>query len=124
MIAATATHTITIPNYRPPRSNDLFRARMRKRMGLERECKQFVAYYSRDVPKAAGRRRVSMHVWLAVRQQLPDCEEDCLKAVLDGLTACGLIIDDSRRWCECPRTVFTKTLLRQPRTVITLEDLG
>lgn len=123
LVAPPHTWTFTIPNYRPPKSNDLFRAKFRKRMHLERECKQFVAWYGRDIPKATGKRRVAMHVALAMRQRLPDSDESCLKAVLDALTAQGLLIDDKRRWCECVPTVFELTRKRQPETVLTLEDL-
>ncbi len=116
-------YEISVPNYRPPTSNALFRAKFRGRMALERECRQLIRCYSRGVPQAAGKRRVSMAVTLAVRQRLPDADEQCYKAVLDALANCGLLIDDSRRWCECVPTEFVPSRQRQPHTLITLEDV-
>ncbi len=123
MLDTQTTHTLDIPNYRPPKANDLFRARMRKRMGLENECKSFVKHYGQHIPRATSKRRVSMAVTLAVRQRLPDADEECLKAVLDALVYHGLLLGDRRQWCEVEPTVFVLTKLMQPRTVITLTDL-
>ncbi len=120
---APKRYVIEVPNYRPPTSNALFRAKFRGRMALERECKQFVAFYGSHVPKAAGKRRVSMAVTLAVRQRMPDADENALKAVLDALVACQLLVDDSRVWCECVPTEFVLSRKRQPHTLITLEDV-
>ncbi len=120
---APKRYEISLPNYRPPRTNELFRAKMRGRMALERECKQFVDFYGSHVPKATGKRRVSMVVTLAVRQRMPDSDENCLKAVLDSLVACSLLVDDSRVWCECVPTEFVLSRKRQPNTLITLEDV-
>ncbi len=116
-------YVIEIPNYRPPRTNELYRAKFRGRMALEKECKQFIAFYGSHVPKAAGKRRVAMVVTLAVRQRMPDADEQCLKAVLDSLVACGLLLDDSRTYCECVPTEFVLSRKRQPHTLITLEDV-
>ena len=116
-------HTITITNYRPPRTNELYRGRFCKRMAQERECAQFIAHYGRDLPKATGKRRVSLSVTLARRQRLPDADEQSLKAVLDGLVRAELLRGDSRQWCECRPTEFVLSQQPRPQTVITLEDV-
>ncbi len=116
-------YEIHLTNYRPPRTNELYRAKFRGRMALEKECKQFVAFYGSHVPKATGKRRVSMVVTLAVRQRMPDADEQCLKAVLDALVADQLLVSDRREWCECVPTEFVLSRKRQPHTLITLEDV-
>lgn len=70
------------------------------------------------MPKATGRRRVSVSVDC---HKTPPDADNVLKSLLDALTACGLVIDDSPAWCE----LGTVAVARGPRdrTVVTLEDL-
>lgn len=49
-----------------------------------------------DVPKATGPRKVSLHVVLGPRRRQGD-RDNFDKLLLDALTRCGLILDDSAR---------------------------
>jgi len=77
----------------------------------------------KPLPKATGKRRVSIHVVLGkgIRSVDPDAY---FKSTLDGLVKCGQLKDDSAKWCE----FTTPTQVRAKKgeawgTLITLEDL-
>lgn len=115
-----STHTLVIDDWRPVGLNLLLRSHWGKRARLKRLDRETVAVYAlaRRVPKATGRRRVSVSVDC---HKTPPDADNVLKSLLDALAACGLIIDDSHAWCE----LGTVTVSRGPRdrTVVTLEDL-
>lgn len=73
------------------------------------------------VPAATGRRRVSIVVGLPDRRHRPDVD-NLPKAVLDGLTACGALVDDSDDWCE--QTAVRIAYGVDKGTTITLEEIG
>jgi Holliday junction resolvase RusA-like endonuclease len=115
-------YVFSIPNYRPPSANALYRCKMKRTMEQGRECKDFVTLYGRDVPKATGPRRVAMTVYLGTRQRKPDADEQLYKAVLDALKACGLLVDDRREMCVVVPTDFYRSIDGKPCTVLVIED--
>lgn len=115
-----STHTLVIEDWRPVGLNLLLRSHWAKRARLKRLDRETVAVYALNarVPRATGRRRVSVAVECC---KSPPDADNVLKSLLDALTHCGLVIDDSPAWCE----LGTVTVARGPRdrTVVTLEDL-
>lgn len=69
---------------------------------------------------AGRRRRVALEI--ADRYSTFPDDDAPWKSLLDALVQCGLLVDDSREWCE---TVNPPTYRRARKrsTVITLEDL-
>lgn len=73
-----------------------------------------------QIPAATTKRRVELTIVMGPRQRGGD--PDCYwKSLLDALTACGLLVDDSRQWCETPPAVFERGPIAA--TIITLSDI-
>lgn len=113
-------HTIEIPDYTPPLLNQFVGKHWAIGAKLKKECRQFIAVYGRDVPKATGRRMVRLDVWGWPKGRRPD-RDAFDKATLDGLTACGLLTDDSAKWLE-GRMLVEIHPSAERKTLITLED--
>jgi hypothetical protein len=116
------THTLSLAGFRPPSLNRLLRMHWAARLRLGRQVKQLVGLerLAQGLPKAGGRRRVSVLVEVAGPGGLPD-PDGTLKLLLDALVACGLLIDDSARWCECAPPAVRRG--EATRTVVALEDM-
>jgi Holliday junction resolvase RusA-like endonuclease len=73
------------------------------------------------IPKATGKRRVSLHVTLG--KGMREFDDDAWqKSTLDAMKHAGLIVDDSSRYVETGPVTFSRD--RQGwGTRITLEDL-
>lgn len=115
------SHLIAIPGFRPALLNELvgvhrFQAHRRKKRDRE-----MIGVYSilAGVPRATGRRRVSLEIAGPFRR-LPDPDAPW-KSVLDALVACAMLRDDGAAWCELGSVTYLREL--EYRTVITLEDL-
>ena len=121
--ATTATYTLVIPRYLVPTTNQLFRGTLRRRMRLGRECRELVAGYfaGSGIPRAEGRRRVSLRLTLGPRNRPRDVDSSW-KAALDACVRCGALVDDSPAWCELG--TFEAVRGPEPATAIVLEDLG
>lgn len=119
-----ATYRVEIPGWHPARLNQLLdrcwqRAYRRKKADLK-----VVAAYVRvvqRVPKAAGKRRVSLTIRLGPRQRAGD-PDAYWKSLLDALVGCGLLVDDSRQWVELAPVSFERG--ERAATVLVIEDLG
>ncbi len=94
------TWEIIIPNFLPVSLNVLMRTHWAKRGKARKELTDFLAVYGRDVPKATGKRRVTIKLTRSGRGRLRDAD-GIPKLILDGLVCCGLLVDDSQKWCEC-----------------------
>jgi len=75
---------------------------------------------SEKVPKAQGKRRVSLEIVLGPRQRGGD-PDSYWKLLLDNLKHLGLIRDDNKEWVELGPVTFSRG--PQRATAITLEDL-
>jgi hypothetical protein len=116
------THVLTIRNWHPARLNQWDGRHWSVRHRLKRADREMVGICARlaGIPPATVRRRVSLVLTMAPRQRRPD--PDCWwKSTLDALTACGLLVDDSPKWCELGRVSYERGAGR--RTVVLLEDL-
>lgn len=113
---------VVIPGYRLPLLNELLRSHPIRRARLKREAAELVWGYAlvAGVPRATGRRRVSLWV-VAPWRRLPD-PDSADKALLDALVSAGLLVDDSAEWVERTEPVFVRG--KRVETTITLEDLA
>ncbi len=116
------THRIEITGWSPTPLNKLMRMHWGRRCKVKREAYVLVLLgcHLNGVPKAKGRRRVSIAVTVAGRSGIPDAD-GVLKLLLDGLVRCGALVDDSGRWCELGEVWVGRGPAR--RTVIVLEDI-
>jgi len=114
-------YAIVISNWHPARLNELLNACKWKRLRIKKDDKELVAAYGRDVPKATGKRRVSIMLTLAPRQRAGD-PDAYWKSLLDALVKAKLLLDDNRQHCELGTVEFERGKKRETR--ITLEDIG
>lgn len=91
-------HTLTIPNWLPPRLNQVRGRHWYAEAKLKKEAIAFIVFYARlcGVPPARGRRRVSLRIVLGPRRRQPD-RDAYDKMLLDALCRAGLLLDDSDR---------------------------
>jgi Holliday junction resolvase RusA-like endonuclease len=88
---------------------------------LKRVDRAMVAAYASRVPKAKGKRRVSLHIILDKGQRAPD-PDSLWKSSLDALVHAGVLVDDNRQRVELAPVTFS----RDPQawgSVIRLDDL-
>lgn len=115
-------HTLTIAGWQPTRLNVLIHSHWRAAQKLKDFDTSVIMVEARSqrIPKAEGRRRVSLLITLAPRQRAGDVDA-FWKSTLDALKRAGLIIDDNRQWCELAPVEFARGGAKA--TTITLEDL-
>lgn len=105
----------------PPTLNRLMRGTLRARMSLGAAFRAVVVVACNGaVPKAAGRRRVSLLVVLGPRQRGAD-PDAYFKALGDALVSAGAVVDDSRHWIEWGPVTYERGA--EPGCVLTLEDI-
>lgn len=116
------THQLLIDQWHPQRVNTLLGRHWAARNRLKRADYQMVACYAvaLGIPRATGKRRVSLEITLAGPGRPPD-GDSYWKVVLDSLVACGLLCDDSPKWAELGPVTFSRG--KERCTVITLEDI-
>ncbi len=118
----TTIWTIEIPGWIPYSTNRMIRAHWGKATKYKRAAYAAIdaMAFNAGVPQARGKRRVSVTVTVSGRGRLPDAD-NMLKCLLDGLTYCGVLVDDSAKWCELGEVRVERGATRG--TVIVLEDL-
>ena len=116
-------HTFAVPKWHPAKTNELMKVARHWYYASKRKKsdRDLVGWYGREVPKATGKRLVQLHVTLKPRQRQADVD-DFFKSCLDALVACGLLVDDSPKWCQLAPTTYSRSAERE--TAITLTDLG
>lgn len=116
-----ATYTIHVPGWLPTPLNKLMRGRWAssKHKAKDREVLDR-AVYCHAVPKAAGKRKVMLHVVMPPGRRAPD-PDSLFKSLLDGLVHLELLKDDNRLWCEPGPVSFSRG--DALCTFLTLEDL-
>ena len=116
-------YRITIGNWRPARINELMRAGhwsgVHKQKKYERQTVGVYALLSK-VPRATGKRRVSLEITLKGRQQEVD-PGAYDKSLMDALVHATMLVDDSSEWCEVGGYTYNRD--GAAKTVIVLEDL-
>jgi hypothetical protein len=113
-------HSFHIPNYQPITVNRLLSTDPRRRSKLKQGDYELIAYFGQDVPKARGKRRVSLQIELGPRKKGPD-PEAIWKVINDGLSKCGLLLDDRKETVELGPVTYIRAA--KSGVTITLEDL-
>jgi len=109
---------IHIENFQPLTLNQLMKIHWGSRTKRKMSDYAMIAAYSRHIPKATQKRRVEMTIQLAPRQRASDVDA-FWKVALDGLVKCGMLVDDSPKWCEIMPIKFTRDRLKATTIVLT-----
>lgn len=117
-----AVHRLVLPHFTPATLNALMRGKLRTRINRGKGDRELVCYYAAQsgIPKATGKRRVSLEVTLGPRQRRADVDA-YWKGMLDSLQHAGLIVSDDWAWC----VIGDLTYHRGPErcTVVVLEEI-
>lgn len=115
-------HRMEIDLWRPSALNEFADRHWSVRKRAKDGDKAIVALYAQvqGIPRAAGRRRVTLWVGLAKGRRRHD-PDAFWKSLLDALTAAGLLVDDGPEWCELAPVQYGRP--PEPFTAITLEDI-
>ncbi len=116
------THRLFLPNFRFQSLNAQIGRHWAVKAKLKRAEREMVAGYALlgRIPTATGKRRVSLEVVLTGRQKCLDTD-NAFKSCLDALTACGLLMDDSPRYCELGTVTYRRD--GEPGTTIILSEV-
>lgn len=115
-------HKIEIPKWHPWPVNKLLHCHWAKAARRKREDAEIVWGYSWHLKTATCKRRV--HLTIRLRPRRRACDPDAYwKSLLDALVRVGMLVDDSRRWCETPPPKFERGTESDWGTVIELEDI-
>lgn len=114
------TWSLTIPDFLPCTANQLL-ARVGSRPRLKRGDRDLIAWYGAWIPRATGKRRVSVVFCYPPRQRMRDCDA-MHKSLLDALVKTGLLVDDHPKWCELGPWSSERGERRQ--TMVMLEDVA
>jgi hypothetical protein len=112
---------LTIEGWHPCRLNELLGC-WQRRARLKRADRQLVTGYAvmQRIPRATGKRRVSLLLTLAPGQRGAD-PDAYWKSLLDALVHAGLLLDDSRQAVELGPVRFARG--PAAATEITLADM-
>jgi Holliday junction resolvase RusA-like endonuclease len=116
------THTLALENWHPVRINQWIGEHWRVRHKLANDQAAVIALEARNagIPKATGRRRVSLELHGWPRGRFPD-RDAFDKLLLDALVKAGLLTDDSDEGLAGRMEVnLVRSKIR--RTILTLEE--
>jgi hypothetical protein len=115
-------HEVRIAGAICPTLNALMRGKLRARMALEAGWRAVVAHAATaaGVPRATGKRRVTIRIILGARRRGAD-PDAFFKASGDALKAAGMLVDDSRKWVEWAPTEYEPGA--QDGTVYVIEEV-
>jgi hypothetical protein len=118
----TATiYTLTLPGL-PATLNQMLGRHWSVGAKLKKRDRLLVGLLAKaaGIPKAAGKRRVSVCLVMGPRMRTPDADAP-LKSCLDALVAAGMLVDDRKEYLELGTVTFGRGA--RAETVVTLEDL-
>ena len=117
------TYTLDIPRWRPALLNELMRS-VKNKIHLKKLDREMVCAYAwqAKIPRATGKRRVSLHVTLGKGMREFDVDA-WQKSGLDAMKHAGLIADDSSKFVEIGMLTFSRNWIKWG-TRLTIEDVG
>jgi hypothetical protein len=115
-------HKITIPYWRPAALNTLMRSHWSTSGKLKKSDANIISAYAfcAGIPKATGKRRVSLEITLTGLQRQTD-PDSYQKSTLDGLVKCGMLLEDNAASVEWGGVSYDR--IGEAKTTIVLEDL-
>lgn len=113
---------LIIPGWRPATVNELIAGGPWGAARLKKHDRDHVAVYARidRIPRATGKRRVSLMITLCKGQRRWDTDA-LWKSLLDALVWAGMLIDDRPKWCELGPVEYARTGVLS--TTISLDEL-
>lgn len=120
--AAPGVWTVSIPLFLPCTLNRLMRlhwAKRHRQLCYEADMVYMYGVLLTGVPAATGKRRVTLRLVLAPKDQVRDSDSS-EKGIRDHLTKAKLLVDDSPEWLEMAPLEQVRGKSRA--TVIRLED--
>ncbi len=116
-----APYILEIPGYLPLSLNRLMRSRKLRMSEPKRAADHFtLAALVFRVPKATGKRRVSLVFTVQKGKPKPD-PDNLVKVVLDGLVKAGVLVDDSDEWCQLGG--IRMEVGKHPKTMAIVEEM-
>ena len=111
-----------LPDFTPRSANEYTFAKVGQRIRRKAGDRDLVAHYARQsgIPRATGKRRVSLVVTLAKGGRAVD-PDNAWKGILDGLKQAETIVNDSYLWVELGAYTINRGERRE--TLVVLEDL-
>lgn len=118
-----ALHGLIIDDWRPTSLNQLMHCHWTKKHRLKKRDAELFAVLAaaQQIPRATGKRRVSLRIVLSGRQRIQD-EDNIWKSLLDALVRCGLLLDDNAAGVERGPVRWERGA--KTRTEIIIENLG
>lgn len=115
------TYTFTFPGHCAT-VNQLYAGHWGRKAKLKRRDRDIVgiAVKVAGVPRATGKRRVSIHLTMGYKMRTPD-PDGIYKSLLDSLVQCGALLDDRKETCEITPPTFGRGKVAE--TVVVLEDV-
>lgn len=117
-------YVITIPQWKPVSVNKFRNPYARH--GLKKKDAATIhkqCLLVDKIPAAKGKRKVDTHIILKSGKGRPIDPDNVLKSLLDALVKCGMLKDDSDKWCDWTKPTLEKGTGTVWGTRITLEDL-
>ncbi len=113
---------VHLPRWHPARLNQWDGRHWAVRAKAKRFDRDLVAacVTGAGVPKATGKRRVSLTITLGYRQRGAD-PDAYWKSTLDALVHCGALVNDSRQWVELGEVEYVRGTV--PATTISLKEV-
>lgn len=117
-----AFRVLRVTGWRPARLNELISVHWTqkyKRKNADRQ-KLLVECQNQNIPRAVGKRRLSL-VWILGKGDRTPDQDGLHKSLLDGLVLAGRLRDDSPKWLELGPTTFRREAVSGVE--VTLEDI-
>ncbi len=118
-----AIYTLVVARWHPTRLNVLLNVHwaVRGRLRKADDATVKIAAHNAGIPRAVGKRRVSITIVLGPRQRGGDPDTAYQKSCCDALKNAGLIRDDNRQWMAIDPITYERCKERATRIV--LEDI-
>jgi hypothetical protein len=99
--------TTRIDDWIPWSDNQLNGAHWGKKNRMKKGTGEIVSLACFWIPSARGKRSVRVHIVLPPKKRAPD-PTNLWKDLLDGLKRCGMLLDDSGKWCRAEPIEFSR----------------
>ena len=120
-----ARHETKVDHWHPATYNEMHGRTVHwgRKARLKKRDREVVGTLYAKLPKATGRRRVSLVVVMAKGKRCPD-KDAYWKSLLDALKHHGMLVDDNPKHCEPGTVTFDRSNDTYFGTRIILEDVA
>ena len=111
-----------IPHWHPTPLNRLFGSHWATASRMKKADAAIIAIYCRAIPKATGKRRLSVEIVLKPKQRR--CDPDAYhKSLCDALVKAKCLVNDSSHYVELSPVQYERGTDREWGTKLTLENI-